>query len=235
VGLRRQRLQDLARALPRGDAILAGAQQRVDVLGDRLPRALRSVTERRRVQLADLRIGTGLLSRALRDAARRVQEADRSLAPALSRASREGARKLDALSARLDLARTRRLEAPRDALARLAPRLDPLARRAAAEGAVDFARLVRRLTPDLPLRRIADQRDRLFALDRVNESLSYRNTLARGFAVVRGDGAIVTTAEAAARATALEIEFADGRHAVGQRSVTKRRPADPPPEQGSLL
>jgi exodeoxyribonuclease VII large subunit len=236
VGLRRQRLQDLARALPRGDAILAGAQQRVDVLGDRLPRALRSVTERRRVQLADLRIGTGLLARALRDARRRVGEADRSLAPALARASREGARKLDGLSARLDLARDRRLGQGREALARLAPRLDPLAARAASEGREDFERVADRLTPDLPLRRIARLRDRLGGLDRVNESLSYRNTLARGFAVVRGDGGVVTTAEAAAQASVLEIEFADGRHTVGQRpAAPRKRPGEPPPEQGTLL
>ena len=236
VGLRRQRLQDLARALPRGDAILAGAQQRVDVLGDRLPRALRSVTERRRVQLADLRIGTGLLARALRDARRRVGEADRSLAPALARASREGARKLDGLSARLDLARDRRLGQGREALARLAPRLDPLAARAASEGREDFERVADRLTPDLPLRRIARLRDRLGGLDRVNESLSYRNTLARGFAVVRGDGEVVTTAEAAAQASVLEIEFADGRHTVGQRpAAPRKRPGEPPPEQGTLL
>jgi exodeoxyribonuclease VII large subunit len=92
------------------------------------------------------------------------------------------------------------------------------------------------VTPDLPLARIARLRDVLAGLDRVNESLSYRKTLERGFAVVRADGEIVTTAEAASRASSLEIEFADGRHAVGQRpSAPKRKATEPPPEQGSLL
>lgn len=52
---------------------------------------------------------------------------------------------------------------------------------------------------------------RLTALDRLRETLGYVETLKRGYAVVRGDGEVVTTAEAAKSATSLEIEFADGR------------------------
>ncbi len=236
VGLRRQRLADLARALPRGDILVAQAQQRLDFLGQRLPRALKGVVTRRSVEVANLRISPSVLVRSLRDGRRRVEEAGRSLGPALDRAGRESGRKLEGLSARLDLAGERRIAAPREALARLGPRLDPLAARASAEGREDFLRVARRLAPELPLRRIAEWRDRLGALDRVNESLSYRNTLARGFAVVRGDGEVVTTAEAASRATSLEIEFADGKHAVGSRAAApKRRASEVPPEQGSLL
>jgi exodeoxyribonuclease VII large subunit len=258
VSLRRQRVGDLARALPRGEVIVAQAQQRLDVLGAHLPRALRSVTERRRVQLADLRIGTGVLRRSLRDGSRRVEEAGRSLGPALARASRDAARRLDALSGRLDLAARRALDAPSARLAVSAPRLDPLllerrrekaqrlsfwsprlepaARRPLAEAAEDFARVARLVTPDLPLGRIARLRDALAGLDRVNESLSYRKTLDRGFAVVRAEGRVVTTAEAAAQAATLEIEFMDGRHTVGQRpALARRKAAEPPPEQGSLL
>ncbi|MFT6944259.1 MAG: exodeoxyribonuclease VII large subunit, partial [Yoonia sp.] len=40
-------------------------------------------------------------------------------------------------------------------------------------------------------------------------------TLKRGYAVVRGDGAIVTGKAAAQTAKSLEIEFADGRIDVG--------------------
>lgn len=236
VALRRQRLGDLARALPRGEAMVAQAQQRVDVLGDRLPRALRSVTERRRVELADLRIGTGLLARALRDGRRRLREAEGSLGPALGRAARDAGRRLSDLGARLDLARDRRTAAPREALGRLAPRLDPLARRAAGEAGEDFARIARRLSPELPRARIARAAAAFEALDRLRVTLGYEATLRRGFAVVWSDGHTVTTAEAAARAATLEIQFADGRHVVGQRSAApKRRPAEPPPEQGSLL
>jgi exodeoxyribonuclease VII large subunit len=259
VGLRRQRLGDLARALPRGDVIVAQAQQRLDVLGSHLPRALRSVTERRRVQLADLRIGTGVLTRAVRDGRRRVEEAGRSLGPALARASRDSARRLDALSARLDLAGRRSLAAPSARFAASAPRIEPLllqrrrekaerlsfwsprlepsARRPVLGAREDFARVARLLTPDLPLGRIARLRDAVAGLDRVNESLSYRNTLERGFAVVRSEGQVVSSVEDAARTAALEIEFADGRLTVGapRPPAPRRKAPEPPPEQGSLL
>jgi len=121
-------------------------------------------------------------------------------------------------------------------MARLAPRLDPLAARAAAEGREDFARVARRFTPELPLGRIGRLRDALAALDRLNESLSYKSALERGFAVVRSEGEVVTRAEAAARATSLEIEFADGKLTVGGKpGVPRKRAPEPPPEQGSLL
>ena len=72
---------------------------------------------------------------------------------------------------------------------------------------------------DNVLRRISDrarsQQDarmaRLTALDRLRETLGYVETLKRGYAVVRGDGAVVTTSVAAKAAKSLEIEFADGR------------------------
>ena len=68
-------------------------------------------------------------------------------------------------------------------------------------------------------------------------TLSYEETLKRGYAVVRGDGAVVTTAEAAGMARALEIQFRDGRLAVGGggRSPEKAAPKAPKPEQGILF
>ncbi len=53
VQLRRQRLNDLARALPRPDTLLETPRQRLDQAGDGLPRALTSVVQRRRVQLSE--------------------------------------------------------------------------------------------------------------------------------------------------------------------------------------
>ena len=236
VDRRRQRLGDLARALPRGEALLAGVQQRVDFLGARLPSALQSVTARQRVKLADLRIGTGVLTRSLRDGQRRVAEAERSLGPALARVARDAGRELQDLSGRLDLARDRRLAVAGEKLARLGPRLDPLASRAAGERREGFARVARRFTPELPLSRIRRLREALAALDRLNESLSYKSALERGFAVVRSEGQIVSSAGVAAQATSLEIEFADGRLAVANKPAgPRKRGPEPPPEQGSLL
>ena len=71
---------------------------------------------------------------------------------------------------------------------------------------------------------------------RLRVTLGYEATLARGYAVVRGDGHVVTDLSGAQAATALEIEFRDGRLQVGQGAKPKRatKPATPP-EQGTLL
>lgn len=93
-------------------------------------------------------------------------------------------------------------------------------------------------------------RTRLDALDRMRQTLGYTETLKRGYAVVRGDGAVVTTQAAAGAASALEIEFADGRLAVGGGTAAPttppppkpapkpkpaKKPKPPAPEQGSLF
>jgi exodeoxyribonuclease VII large subunit len=81
-------------------------------------------------------------------------------------------------------------------------------------------------------------RERIDALDRLRETLGYKATLRRGYAVVRGDGALVTTRDAAAAAKALEIEFADGVLGVGDTATAPRKAAkqkEPPKGQGSLF
>jgi exodeoxyribonuclease VII large subunit len=76
--------------------------------------------------------------------------------------------------------------------------------------------------------------DRLAALDRTRASLGPAETLKRGFAIVRGDGAVVTTRTGAEAAQALEIEFHDGRLALGGKA-RKATGGKPPPGQGTLF
>lgn len=78
--------------------------------------------------------------------------------------------------------------------------------------------------------------DRLQALDRTRLTLGYRETLRRGYAVVRGDGQIVTSQANAADAATLEIEFHDGRLPVGTAARGPSLPRkEPGPGQGSLF
>jgi exodeoxyribonuclease VII large subunit len=194
VGLREQRLRDLARALPRPETLIEGARQRLDTWGERLPAALIRSVQMRRVALSER---AGALRPSL---LRRATEAER--------------RRLAATVARLNTG----------ALAR-----DIGQRRR------DLTRLGARLS-DAGARQMRGLRDRLDALERLRETLGYRATLARGYAVVRGDGDLVTTRAAAAAASALEIEFADGTLAVGTPAPRKTpRPKGPPDEQGSLF
>ncbi|MDP3261777.1 MAG: exodeoxyribonuclease VII large subunit, partial [Tabrizicola sp.] len=76
--------------------------------------------------------------------------------------------------------------------------------------------------------------DRLEALDRTRGTLGYAETLKRGYAVVRGDGHVVTTRAAAEKAASLEVEFADGRLALGARAPRKAK-GEEGGGQGSLF
>ncbi|HSR71577.1 MAG TPA: exodeoxyribonuclease VII large subunit, partial [Kiloniellales bacterium] len=68
-------------------------------------------------------------------------------------------------------------------------------------------------------RRWRQEADRLAALGRVLDSVSYKKVLARGFAVVRGPEGILSRAATVAAGLPLELEFQDGRaKAVGAGS-----------------
>ena len=219
VGLRGQRLRDLARALPRPEALVQGAAQRMDLWSGRLGAGLGMAAARKR-QVYEARAGLvrpelllGLVAHRRRDLAERAAK----VAVLAERAvERKGAR-LDALAGRLRPSLARIVgDAARD-VRKGRERLDALADRLEA----------------LPEVRFAQARQRLEALDRTRMTLGYAETLRRGFAVVRGDGAVVTTKAGAEKAAALEIEFADGRLALGGRP--KARKAGEGPEQGSLF
>ncbi len=213
IARRAQRLADLSRALPRAQSLLDNPRQRLDRAGERLPAALGQRTAIARVQLA--RAGAGLRPQAL---TARLQEAGRTLArqsarlaPALTRGTGEKRRALAQLLSRYDPARlTARIARDRQSLAALATRLT----RAFAQGT-------------------ATHRARLEALERMRQSLGYTETLKRGYAVVRGDGKVITSKASAAQARALEIEFSDGRLKIGPAKPARNKPA--PPDQGSLF
>ena len=183
----------------------------------------------------------------LRDLSRALPQRDTLLQPARQR--------LDSLDGRLPMALRAATDRKRLALARVT--LRPALLQASLRGRRDMlARLTERLRPALLqeglarkaerfgvwLGRLRDRAGRqqearvarLAALDRLRLTLGYEATLARGYAVVRGDGAVVTGVKAAEAAGALEIQFADGRLTLGGKPARKPAPKVPP-EQGSLL
>jgi exodeoxyribonuclease VII large subunit len=136
----------------------------------------------------------GILARRLSEDRRRLDALAERLVPALERRTRDG---------RQTLAQTSRGLRPEILLMRIdrqSERLDGLLRRLS----------------DRASRQQAERAARLEVLDRLRETLGYVETLKRGYAVVRGDGAVVTGKTAAQNAKLLEIEFADGRIAVGK-------------------
>lgn len=186
---RQQRLRDVARALPKPEALVEGPRQRLDYLGERLPGALRTAADKKRLQLADAPLRPGLLTRLVATEMERVAQMGARLAPALGRVSRDKGMQLAGF----------RLRAPDVVRARTA--LETVSARLSAVAA----------------RQEAERRARLDALDRVRETLGYRETLKRGYAVVRAEGALVTSAQQAEKVSGLEIEFADGRIIVDDK------------------
>ena len=170
---RKQRVADLARGLPNKDSLLDGPRQRLDIWGDRLPVALRTGISARKLQLAD---ATGALRPAVLRS-RLVQDRQR----------------FESLSARLDPALQARV-------ARAQDKLDGAARGLKAD-AIQRDVVRKRENLDNVLRRISDRaRSQQDAQHRANwrpstgcaKPLAMSKRLKRGYAVVRGDGAVVT-------------------------------------------
>ena len=130
---------------------------------------------------------------------------------------------------------TRVIAHGRESLGRRTDRLSlrPIEREI-AQGRDRLATLSRRLE-ESATRRLDDPARKLDGLSRLLETLSYKGTLARGYAVVRSaEGTILTHKAEAQNAAGLEIEFSDGRFTLGGKARPKRKDT-PAPEQGSLL
>jgi len=194
VDMRKQRLRDLSRALPKAESLLDTPRQRLDRATERLPAALTRAAQVKRLRLSEV-------SGTLRPATlmRRVDEAKSRLA------DRAGRLSSDLL--------TRDIRRKKDAFEQISARLSRVA-----------------------TGQVQGWANRLQALERIRQTLGYKETLNRGYAVVRGDGDVVTSAKAAKKAAALEIEFADGRYAVAAGAAPRKvKPKETPPDQGSLF
>ncbi len=188
---RRQRLADLARALPQPERLTEVARQRLDRAAELLPGALRLAAQAKRQAL--IRIAAVIRPATLKQ----------RLAQQFQRLSDRAARLEPVnLSSQIDRAR--------DNMARLWPRLH-----LALE------------------RQLRDASSGLMAIERTRETLGYRATLARGYAVVRDGDTVVASVKAAAAAKGLDIEFADGH--FEPRPADRRPKARKKPDQGSLF
>jgi exodeoxyribonuclease VII large subunit len=226
VGLRGQRLRDLGRALPQLDRLTQAAAQRFDLWSGRLGGALVLATSAKRSALD--RAAGPMRPRLLLDLVAR--RADR----------------LDERGRALTHAQTRRLERASERLALMSSRLAPALGRAFADAGRDIARSREKLAgldarlQSAPALRLSDLGKRLDALDRTRQTLGYAETLRRGYAVVRSESGVVTSKSAAETARGLEIEFHDGRFALGagKTGIVKapaKEPKKEPGGQGSLF
>ena len=189
--------------------------QRLRDLSRALPR-LETLLDgpRQRFDTTGARLGPALMSGVQRRKVR-LSEAAGGLRPAaMQRMIENERRRLDALSARMGpaLERCVSIDQRRQAVSAMAQRV-----------------------ADAGQQRVNAARNKIEAMDRLRLTLGYEATLSRGYAVVRGDGDVVTTKKAAGKAQELEIQFADGRIVVGGKAAPARRAAPKPTDQGSLF
>jgi exodeoxyribonuclease VII large subunit len=209
----------------------------------RLVGGLDRLVGERRLRVGGLSRGLGDPHGLLQAAVQRLDDRAERLEQALSGSIAERRGRLATLGARLPHPRTQvRLLAQRlaGAAGRLRPQpLDDEARRYREA----LARCAARLALD-GRRAIEQRRDRLEGLVRVLETLSYRNTLTRGFVAVRdARGHAVLSASEPQPGQTLDLEFHDGRVSVAvegkSRTTGGAKPVTPAPanknRQGSLL
>jgi exodeoxyribonuclease VII large subunit len=212
--------------------------------GARLTRATRARLDQRGQRLADLSRGLGRPEALTAGPRQRLDLWADRLPPALRTAATTKRAAFTGLSARVRPALLGRfLETEKRLLGQWAARLAPAfarllrdARRDRERARAELGQLAARLGQSQRAR-LAALADRLAALDRTRQTLGHRETLKRGFAVVRAGAQVVTRRAAAEGAGGLEIEFHDGRLAVlpAGAGARPRSAKAPGPDQGSLF
>lgn len=232
---RRQALRGLARALPSLDQLLALPRRRFDEAAGALGRGLElnTLTKRQRFE----RVAAGMRPDML---TARLRQESQALDRKMDRIARSVERLVDQSRFRHERAGVMLERAPQ--------RLKTERTRAAERLSVLTHRADHAFT-----NRLSALKQMVSAQDRVLQSLSYRNVLKRGYAVVRGeDDRIVSAASALSSGMRIDIEFADGKIAADvtgegappppsslpappKKKVAKTAGGNEPPKQGSLF
>ncbi len=208
--------------------------------GARLSRAATDAVQRRSQRLRDLSRALPRPDSLLNSPRQRLDLIADRLTPALERGVQNRQLQVVRLSAHLRPSTLRNLVSSRqEAVRNLSSRLSlrPIQREIEVQRQT-LSRLSERMSAAHTLR-LDRMRQQLEATDRLRETLSYKATLQRGYAVVRADDQVITTKKQAAKHDALEIEFADGMLNTGQskapRPAPKKSPKKNAPDQGSLF
>ncbi len=190
----RSDLRALARALPGGEAIIAGPRQRVDRASETLGRRVRGAIDQRALRTA------GLAQRLARHSPRAHLAGQRE--------------RLKGLAGRLARVRPLLTERPRrsaEAVSRTFAREAALLANRRSEREKALATLAARMTRAYD-ERLQGKRAQLFSAWQLLGAMSYRGVLSRGFALVRDESQKpLWRASEVKQAQRLEIEFADGK------------------------
>jgi exodeoxyribonuclease VII large subunit len=225
----RQSVRALIRALPSLDQLLALPRRRLDEAAAGLGRGLElnTINKRRSFERTAAHLRPDVLSNRITERRQylneRMTRAERTIERLIDRSkSRVG--RADAIFATLPARLKTQTARLRDHLANLSRHADTAVRH-----------------------QLTRARGEVAAQERVLQSLSYKNVLKRGYAVIRDDeNRPVSQAAMLPSGTGISIEFADGRVGAvtteggSPPSTQKKRTARPrdeqvPPKQGSLF
>ncbi|EEE38100.1 exodeoxyribonuclease VII, large subunit [Rhodobacteraceae bacterium KLH11] len=206
--------------------------------GARLSRAATDAVQRRSQRLRDLARALPRPETLLDSPRQRLDQAAERLPNALIRGVQTRRVKLLDSAAHLRPSTLRNLVATRrDRWHNLSSRLSlrPIQRELTTRRDT-LNRLTERLNT-AQITRLDRLHQQLDATDRLRETLSYKATLERGYAVIRAGDHVLTRKAQAEKHTTFEIEFADGTLNTGQGggAKPKRTPKPPAPDQGSLF
>ena len=213
----RLRLSARSADLPRPEGLLAQSVQRLDGAGVGLASASHGRIEqnRTRLELLDVRLRPAVLLRRALHADGALKRASLDLQRSLRGRITINQGRMDAVAPRFGARLlARELGAAQTRLSRVSRQLhrlagDEIKRR--TSGALH--RAAERLRPGHLRQEAVRAEDRLLSRARLLETLSYRNTLSRGFTVVRhrGTRTLLSDPTGISKGTPLEIEFREGK------------------------
>jgi exodeoxyribonuclease VII large subunit len=195
----RDRLRAAGAGLPRPGDLVATQRQSLDLASSQLSGALRHFVQSRRHDLVEVRskLQPRLVQQRHRALGDRLANLGRHSEAGLIKSVERARLTFDPCASKLPQAVGTSVERKHTALARILPRLNPQPLRA------EVRHLRSQLTPlsarhgQVGSQLTAGRAQKLEQLGKLLETLSYRNVLARGYAIVQdGDGQVVTNAAA---------------------------------------
>ncbi len=234
----KDRLRAAGAGMPRPANLVATQRQRLDMAGSQIGGALRDFVGQRRLEFS--RVSAPLQPRFMRqrhaELADRLANLQRHGASGLVKSVERARLKLDPCARQLPTAVATAFERKHAVLARLLPRLSDKPLRAelrhARASLVPLDQRLGQAGSQLTVQR----GQQLVQLGKLLETLSYRNVLARGYALVQDSAGHVVTSQAdTGPGDALKLTFADGEVAVTVAGAppVRRKATRPDPDAGS--
>ena len=234
----KDRLRAAGAGLPRPTDLVSTQRQSLDLASSQLSGALRHFVQAQRIHFSNLAasVQPRLVRQRHAELTERLSVLQRYSQAGLSKTMDRARLRLDPCARQLPMAAATALERKQTALARLTPRLSDKPLRAELRHAQGrLSPLAARLDGAAALTTRA-RRLQWEQLGKLLETLSYRNVLARGYALVQDETGEIVTSQAAARpGEALKLSFADGEVGVvvAGAPAVRRKPARSGPDDGS--